>query len=444
MSGIVVIGAGQAGASLAAKARMLGYSAPITLIGEEPLAPYQRPPLSKGYLLGELSLERLFLRSPSFWKEHEITLALDRRVTAIDRAASTVTAGGEIVPYEHLVVATGSYARKLPQDIGGGLPGVHTIRTLADVNGLMADFRPGRKLLIIGGGYIGLEAAAVGAKLGLEVTLIEAAPRILQRVAAAETSNFFRDLHSANGVVILEGVGVNRLAGEGRVSAALLSNGITLSIDFVIVGIGVVPSTQLAAQAGLAVDNGIWTDAQGRTSDPRIWAAGECASFPYEGGRVRLESVGHSIEHSELVAGNIIGGTKAYEAKPWFWSDQYDVKLQIAGLNAGYDRVVERTIDQRSKSIWYFRGDRLVAVDAINNPRAYMIGKRIIDSRQTISADAVVDATKDVKSLLAIASLVPKAQALQRQELSLRTEAENGHAATQIEYSPTIAGGAAS
>ncbi|MET3524658.1 NAD(P)/FAD-dependent oxidoreductase [Mesorhizobium abyssinicae] len=400
MSGIVVIGAGQAGASLAAKARMLGYSAPITLIGEEPLAPYQRPPLSKGYLLGELSLERLFLRAPSFWKEHEITLALDRRVTAIDRASCTVTAGGDIVPFDHLVVATGSNARQLPQEMGGTLGGVHTIRTLADVDGLMADFRPGRRLLIIGGGYIGLEAAAVGAKLGLEVTLVEATPRILQRVAAVETSNFFRDLHSANGVSILEGVGVDRLVGENRVAAALLSNGTSLTVDFVIVGVGVVPRTRLAEQAGLAVENGIWTDAQGRTSDPSIWAAGECVSFPWEGGRVRLESVGHAIEHSEVVAENIVGGSKAYDAKPWFWSDQYDVKLQIAGLNTGHDRVVERRNNNSSRSIWYFRGNRLVAVDAINDPRAYMVGKRIIESHQTISANDVVDASKDVTSML--------------------------------------------
>ncbi|TIL85325.1 MAG: FAD-dependent oxidoreductase [Mesorhizobium sp.] len=301
MSGIVIIGAGQAGASLAAQARTLGYSGAITLIGEEPVAPYQRPPLSKGYLLDEIDRDGLSLRAPSFWKDHDIKLTLDRRVTAIDRATSTVRAGGDIFHYEHLVIATGSSARQLPAELGGSLNGVYTIRSVADVDAMATEFRPGRKLLIVGGGYIGLEAAAVGAKLGLKVTLIEIAPRILQRVAAAETSTFFRELHSANGVVIREGVGLDCLVGDDQVSGALLTDGTQLPIDFVIVGIGVMPRTSLAKDAGLVIENGIWTDALGRTSGQNIWAAGECASFPFEGRRIRLESVGHGIAHGELV-----------------------------------------------------------------------------------------------------------------------------------------------
>ncbi|MER8401451.1 FAD-dependent oxidoreductase [Mesorhizobium sp. M1348] len=400
MSGIVIIGAGQAGASLAAEARTLGYSGAITLIGEEPVAPYQRPPLSKGYLLDKIDRDGLSLRAPFFWKDHDINLTLGRRVTAIDRATSTVRAGGEIFHYEHLAIATGSSARQLPEVLGGSLNGVYTIRSVADVDAMAAEFRPERKLLIVGGGYIGLEAAAVGAKLGLKVTLIETAPRILQRVAAAETSSFFRELHSANGVVIRESIGLDRLVGEDRVSGALLSDGSELAVDFVIVGIGVMPRTRLAEDAGLVIENGIWTDALGRTSGQNIWAAGECASFPFEGRQIRLESVGHGIAHGEQVARNILGASQAYGATPWFWSDQYDVKLQIAGLNDGHDRIVERAGDQRSRSIWYFRGDRLLAVDAINDARAYMTGKRILESRQTISPEYVADASIDVKSLL--------------------------------------------
>ncbi|MER9178496.1 FAD-dependent oxidoreductase [Mesorhizobium sp. M0955] len=401
MSGIVVIGAGQAGASLAAKARSLGFSGPITLIGEEPVEPYQRPPLSKGYLLGEVNLERLSLRASSFWKEHDINLVLGQSATAIDRATRSVHAGGKIFHYEHLAIATGSTANRLPVAVGGSLRGVYTIRNVADVDAMAAEFIPGRRLLIVGGGYIGLEAAAVGAKLGLQVILVEIAPRILQRVAACETSDFFRALHSVNGVLIKEGTGLDRLLGEDRVSGALLSDGTEPPVDFVIVGIGVTPRTRLAEEAGLAIDNGIWTDREGRTSDPSIWAAGECASFPYEGHHIRLESVGHAIDHGELVAKNIVGLSQVYEARPWFWSDQYDVKLQIAGLNFHYDRVVERAGDQASRSIWYYRGERLLAVDAINDARAYMIGKRILESRQTISPQYVVDGSIDVKSLLA-------------------------------------------
>ncbi|RWE19887.1 MAG: pyridine nucleotide-disulfide oxidoreductase [Mesorhizobium sp.] len=401
MSGIVVIGAGQAGASLAAKARLLGFPGPITLIGEEPVEPYQRPPLSKGYLLGEIGLERLSLRASSFWKDYDINLVLGQSATAIDRATKSVRAGGRTFQYEHLAIATGSIAKRLPVAMGGSLKGVYTIRNVADVEAMAVEFLPARRLLIVGGGYIGLEAAAVGAKLGLNVTLVEIAPRILQRVAASETSDFFRALHSANGVLIKEGTGLDRLLGEDRVSGALLSDGTELPVDFVIVGIGVTPRTRLAEEAGLAIDDGIRTDSAGRTSDPSIWAAGECASFPYEGRHIRLESVGHAIDHGELVAKNILGASQAYEARPWFWSDQYDVKLQIAGLNVGYDRVVERAGGQGSLSIWYYRGEQLLAVDAINDGRAYMIGKRILESRQTIPPQYVVDGSKDVKSLLA-------------------------------------------
>ncbi|MCB2118748.1 MAG: FAD-dependent oxidoreductase [Rhodobacteraceae bacterium] len=400
MSGIVIVGAGQAGASLAAKLRALGYAGSLTLIGEESAPPYQRPPLSKGYLLGEMELERLYLRAPSFWEEQNVTLRLGAKVTAIDPAARTLSVDGETIGYDKLALTTGSVPRRLPAAIGGALGGVYTVRTLADVDAMAPEFRQGRRLLVIGGGYIGLEAAAVAAKLGLEVTLVEMAPRILQRVASPETSAWFRNVHGDHGVKILEGTGLERLLGEDRVSAARLSDGTELAVDFVIVGVGIAPATELAEAAGLAIDNGIRTDEQGRTSDPSIWAAGDCASFPYRGGRLRLESVGNAIDQAEVVAENMLGAAKPYEAKPWFWSDQYDVKLQIAGLNTGYDRIVTRRGEGDAVSFWYYQGDRLLALDAMNDSRAYMVGKRLIEMGKSPDPAAVENPATDLKALL--------------------------------------------
>ncbi|SPH16721.1 Rhodocoxin reductase [Defluviimonas aquaemixtae] len=400
MSGIVIVGAGQAGASLAAKLRSLGYDASVTLIGEEPAPPYQRPPLSKGYLLGEMELDRLYLRAPSFWDEQMVTLKLGNTVTAIDRTARTVRVGGETIPYDQLALTTGSRPRRLPTAIGGELPGVYTVRTLADVDAMAPEFVAGRKLLIVGGGYIGLEAAAVGAKLGLDVTLIEMAPRILQRVAAPETSDYFRNVHSEHGVKILENIGLDRLTGEDHVSGAVLSNGTELQVDFAIVGVGITPATLLAEEAGLEIDNGIHTDEFGRSSDPNIWAAGDCASFPYKGGRIRLESVGNAIDQAEIVAANMLGAEAPYAAQPWFWSDQYDVKLQIAGLNTGYDRIVTRKADGAAVSFWYYRGGDLLAIDAMNDARAYMIGKRLIEMGKSPDPAVIADPETDLKPLL--------------------------------------------
>jgi 3-phenylpropionate/trans-cinnamate dioxygenase ferredoxin reductase subunit len=399
MSGVVVIGAGQAGASLVAKLRSEGYEGPITLIGEEPVPPYQRPPLSKKYLLGEMALERLYLRPESYYAEAGIDLRLGVRVTAIDRAARSVVMGAERLGYEHLVLTTGSRPRHLPAAIGGDMGGVHVVRTLADVDAMAPGFRPGARVLIVGGGYIGLEAAAVAASRGMQVVLVEMAPRILQRVAAKETSDYFRALHGRHGVDIREGVGLERLLGDGQVSGARLSDGTELAVDMVIVGVGIVPDTALAEAAGLAIDNGIAVDAQGRTSDPAIWAAGDCASFPHGEGRLRLESVPNAIDMADCVAGNILGRGVDYVPKPWFWSDQYDVKLQITGLSTGYDRIVTRD-GGAAMSFWYYRGDQLLAVDAMNDPRAYMVGKRLIDAGKSADPAVVADAGADLKVLL--------------------------------------------
>lgn len=397
---VVVIGAGQAGAALVARLRTQGHTGPVTLIGEEPAPPYQRPPLSKAYLLGEMEAERLWLRSAEFYAENDITLRLDRRVTAIDTAAKTVSLGSETIGYDELALTTGSIPRRLPAAIGGDLAGVYTVRTLADVDAMREEFTPGARVVIVGGGYIGLEAAAVAAKLGLKATVLEMAPRILQRVASPETSDYFRALHAGHGVEILESTGLDRILGEDRVTGVRLKDGRELAADFVIVGVGIAPATALAEAAGIALDNGIACDEFGRTSEPHVWAAGDCASFPWKGGRLRLESVGNAIDMAEAVANNMLGAEAPYVAAPWFWSDQYDCKLQIAGLNTGYDRIVTRGPEGEGVSFWYYGGDRLLAVDAMNDPRAYMVGKRLIEMGKSPDPAAVVDLGTNLKALL--------------------------------------------
>lgn len=399
MNHIIVIGAGQAGSSLTAKLRAEGHAGRITLIGAEDVVPYQRPPLSKKYLLGEMALERLYLRPPEFYAEQQIALRLGQPVTAINPAARSVTLGGEALSYDALALTTGSVPRRLPAAIGGDLDGVFTVRTLADVDAMAPCFTPGKRVLIVGGGYIGLEAAAVAAQKGLDVTLVEMAPRILQRVAAEETSDYFRALHRSHGVDLREGIGLDRLTGAGHVSGAMLSDGSEVPADFVIVGVGIAPDTALAEAAGLAIDNGIAVDEMGRTSDPHIWAAGDCASFPFATNRIRLESVGNAIDQAEAVARNILGAGTPYVPRPWFWSDQYDVKLQIAGLNTGHDRLVVRGGGD-ARSHWYFRGDALIAIDAMNDARAYMVGKRLIEMGKTVDPVAVADPATDLKALL--------------------------------------------
>lgn len=396
---VVIVGAGQAGAALAAKLRALGHQGEIVMLGDEPAPPYQRPPLSKAYLLGEMEEDRLWLRAPEFWAENGVELRLGQAVTAIDPTARTVTVGGEPLEYDHLALTTGSTPRRLPASVGGSLEGVYTVRTLADVDAMRGEFRPGRKVIIVGGGYIGLEAAAVASKLGLDVTVLEMAPRILQRVAAPETSDYVRALHQAHGVKVLESTGLNRLVGDERVAGALLTDGRQLPADFVIVGVGITPNTHLAEMAGLAIDNGIATDELGRTSDPSIWSAGDCASFPWQAGRIRLESVGNAIDQAEAVAANILGAGVPYQAKPWFWSDQYDLKLQIAGLNIGYDHIVTRKGEGDVASFWYYRGADLLAVDAMNDSRAYMVGKRLIEMGKSPAPEVIVS-TPDLKALL--------------------------------------------
>ncbi len=403
---VVVIGAGQAGLSVCAKLRALGHTGKLALIGAEASAPYQRPPLSKAYALGEMDAERLLLRPDEFYKKNDILLRTSCTVASVNAADKTIIlSDGERLDYDSLILATGSEPRRLPASLGGDLDGVFCIRSLADADRFAQSLASARKALIVGGGYIGLEAAAVATKKGLEVTLVEAGERILGRVASSKTADYFRDLHGRHGVRILENTGIRRLTGnQGRVTGAELEDGSHLEADFVVVGIGVTPRTALAETAGLRIENGIAVDETGRSSDPDIYSVGDCASFPYRGSRIRLESVGNAIAQAEAAAAVILGGTDPYIAKPWFWSDQYDVKLQIAGLHTGHDQVVERRQNDSVCSFWYFRGPELLAIDALNDPRAYMMAKRWIESGQSPAPSDVGNPEVELKTIAATAN----------------------------------------
>lgn len=401
--GLIIVGAGQAAFALAAKLRALKDERPITILGEEPVLPYQRPPLSKKYLMGEMEFDRLLYRPVEWYEENQVSIRLGTHVEAIDRAARTLRlASGETLAYDTLALVTGATPRRLPASVGGDLAGVHTMRSKADADRLAMEMKPGRRLLIIGGGYIGLEAAAVARQLGLDVTVIEMAERILQRVASRHTADAMRAVHQSHGVVIREATGLSRLIGsEGHVTGAELSDGSTIPVDMVIAGIGVTANDQLAAAAGLETAGGIVVDEYARTSDPDIYAAGDCTVLPWKGARIRLESVQNAVDQAEAAALAMAGAGAPYEAKPWFWSDQYDVKLQIAGFNMGYDETVLRPgLKEGALSVWYYRDGRFIAVDAINDARAYVSGKKMLDIGISPDRSLVADPESDLKALL--------------------------------------------
>jgi 3-phenylpropionate/trans-cinnamate dioxygenase ferredoxin reductase subunit len=399
----VAIGAGQAAVAFAAKLHATDPAWSITIVGEEPVLPYQRPPLSKKYMTGEMTLDRLLLRPRDWYDEQGIACRTGLRVEDIDpKNARMRISDGSTVAYDAALISTGAIPRRLPAAIGGDLAGVFTLRSLADADHLAEEFKPDRSLLVVGGGYIGLEAAAVAALAGMKVRVVEMAPRILQRVAAPETAERVRSEHLAHRVEILEGVSLIRLTGkDGRVAGADFANGDSIECDCVLVGIGIVPATGLAEAAGLTVDNGIAVDARCQTSASGIFAAGDCACFPFQGRHIRLESVQNAIDQAEAAALAVAGRDVEYRPVPWFWSDQYDMKLQIAGLNFGYDRTVIRA-GQRdgASSVWYFANGAFRAVDAINDSRAYMVGKRLLETGRSIAPDQAADAALDLKSLI--------------------------------------------
>lgn len=396
----LIVGGGQAAVSAAAKLRELDGETVVTLVSAESVLPYQRPPLSKAYLSGEMPLDRLLLRPAEWYDEHGIDVKLGTEAVSIDREQKTVLLnGGASLPFDKLLLATGSTPRVLADAVGGNLEGVFMLRESVDSDAIRPHLKEGNRLVVIGGGYVGLEAAAIARKQGLHVTIVEIAERILQRVAAQETSNYFRDLHLKYGVDIRESCGFSHFeAVDNKSSAVNLADGETLPADLALVGIGVVPNEGLAQRAGLDVGNGIVVDAFCRTSDPDIFAAGDCASFPLKNRMVRFESVPHAIHQAEMAAVNMLGGSEEYVAKPWFWSDQYDVKLQIAGLNTGYtDTVVRPGKREGAQSVWYYRDDELLAVDAMNDAPSFMMARRIIEAGKSVPKNVAADPATNLK-----------------------------------------------
>ena len=400
--GTVIVGAGQAGDATAFRLRALGYQGPITIVGDEPVAAYQRPPLSKKQLMSDAPPP--FLKAAEAYEKEGIVLKTGMRVCAIDRAAQSVQlADGTLLPYDSLVLATGTRPRLLPQEAGGKLDGVHVLRTLADAQRLATSLKSAKCLLILGGGYIGLEVAATARLSGLEVTLVEKNPRILRRVAGEQIASYFRELHCSRGVTLLEGRGLETLIeANGHVAGARLDDGSVIEADLVLAGIGSLPNVELAEQAGLQVSDGIVVDAFGRSSDSAIYAIGDCASFPWQDGRLRLESVQNAEGMARTVAGAIAGQAVEYMPVPWFWSDQYDVKLQIAGISQGYDSVVTRPgAREGSMSVWYFRGDEFLAVDAVNDAAAFLAGRKMLENKIRPMREAIADTKLALKDIAA-------------------------------------------
>ena len=396
---VIIIGAGQAGLQSIVSLRQSGYPKAITLIGDEAYLPYQRPPLSKAYLSGKMERERLFLKPESFFTDNNVTVKLATPVASIDAGAKSVTLeSGESLAYEDLILATGSRPRRL--DLAGReLANIFDLRGMADIDAMQPHFIAGEKLVVIGGGYIGLEAAAVAADMGLHVHVLEAAPRLLARVAEPEISAFYDRIHKARGVTIITQSRIEGFVGERDcVSGIQMADGSVIDADIVITGIGIVPNIELAQAAGLTLDNGIVVNDVGQTSDAHIYAAGDCTQHPNDvlGRKLRLESVPNAIEQGKAVASAICGAPKPYHQVPWFWSDQYDVKLQIAGVPTQIDQKVLRGDDTSNSFAWfYFTGDKLTGVTAVNRPAEFMAGRMLIEKSAKGEASIDMDALAD-------------------------------------------------
>jgi len=382
------------------------------MVGDESYIPYRRPPLSKAFLADKGGLESLYLKPQAAYDNHAIECRTGARVERVMRDTKQVQlSGGELLSYEMLVLATGGRARALPV-AGSELPNVHYVRTIEDIIGLKADFKPGARLVIIGGGYIGLEAAAVAIDFGLEVTVVEAMERVLARVAVPAISEFYARAHRDRGVNLLTATGVESFHGEQRVEQVRLSDQRILDADLVIVGIGMIPNTELAKDAGLEVDaNGIVVDRAARTSDPNIFSAGDCTYHEniFYGRHMRVESVPNATAQARIVAAGICGENQAYAAVPWFWSDQYDLRLQMVGLADGYDQMIVRgEMEANSFIFFYLKAGVVISADALNRPQEFMIAKKLVTERAQPPVDRLVDEEAPLKLLLAGSNVAHK------------------------------------
>ncbi|HEY3813160.1 MAG TPA: FAD-dependent oxidoreductase [Caulobacteraceae bacterium] len=399
---IVIVGAGHAGGSAAAFLRQFGFAGAVTLIGEEPLAPYQRPPLSKAWLKGEADGESLLLRPQAFYPEHAIDLRLNTRATSIDRAAKTVTLeGGGTVAYDILILATGSSARKLPIP-GANDSAVLELRTAAEADRLKAALTPGQRLIVVGAGYIGLEVAASARALNCEAVVVERERRVLPRVASEPLSAFFERYHRERGVEILTGAAATSIDPTGK--AVALADGRVIEGDAVLVGVGAMACDGLGSAGGLACKGGIVVDEDARTSDASIFAIGDCTHrpLPLYGAAMRLESVPNALEQAKQAASAICGKPRPAPETPWFWSDQYDLKLQIAGVSLDPDKIVVRgNIEANHFAIFHLRGARVLAVEAVNAPAEFMAGKILIAKAREVDAEKLADVDVAMKTFLA-------------------------------------------
>jgi len=403
---ILIVGAGHAGAACAIALRQRGFAGTLALVGEEAELPYERPPLSKDYLAGDKPFERLLIRPAAFWNERQVQMLTGRRVTAVDPAARVVaTADGERIGYRELVWAAGGHPRRLACE-GGDLPGVHAVRSRADVDRLVAELPGVARVAVIGGGYIGLEAAAVLRKLGREVVLLEAQDRVLARVAGAELSRFFASEHRGRGVDLRTGVAVAAIVGrDGRAAGVRLADGTAVAADLVIVGIGIVPAVEPLLAAGAAGGNGVAVDLHCATSLPHIHAIGDCALHANafaDAMPIRIESVGNANDQAATVAKALTGAPEPYAAVPWFWSNQYDLKLQTVGLSAGHDaEVVRGDPAARSFSVAYLKAGRVVALDCVNAVKDYVGGRALVAGRARVAPVRLADAAVPLKDMVA-------------------------------------------
>jgi len=407
-STIAIIGAGQAGGEVSTLLRQNRFEGRIVLFGDEPHLPYQRPPLSKAYLAGEIGADALIYKAAVAYERANVELRLGVRVDQIDRKAKRLLLdGGEQVAYERLVIATGGRARALAVP-GADLRNIYYLRNIADVEALRPQLETGRRLVIIGGGYVGLEVAAVAIKRGLAVIVLEGMPRVLARVTAPEMSAFYERVHRDAGVDIRTGVTVTGFEpgpDGASVGAVQCDDGHAIGADLVLIGIGLTPNTELAERAGLDVDGGVVVDDVGRTSDSDIYAIGDCSTHANHGflqRKIRLESVPNALEQARAVAAAITGKSSPPAAAPWFWSDQYALKLQMVGLSDGYEKIAIRgTLENSSFTVFYLKDGKVIAADAVNRPGDFMAAKRLVGERMSAAADHLADEKVSLKTLIA-------------------------------------------
>ena len=403
MKSVVIVGASHAAAEAVSTLKKKGYEGSVTLIGDEPYLPYQRPPLSKKYLNGDVTLEQLYIKGPATYDDFGVVQKLGRRAERIDREAQCVELDdGDKVAYDHLILATGTRARELPVD-GANDSRIKYLRTKTDVDSIRDSVDAGSRMLIIGAGYIGLEVAASAIKLGCSVTVLEAMERVLQRVTGPEISDFYQAVHREAGVDVRLNTTVSKFTAHTDHMIAHLGSGEELEFDIAVVGIGVIPNTELAEQAGLACDNGIVVNEFCQTADPKIYAVGDCSNHPnfiYDR-RLRLESVPNAMGQAKTAAGHICGDAVAYDEVPWLWSDQYEVKLQTTGLSQGYDQVVVRgDMEARKFAVFYLAEGRLLAVDAINSPAEFMVSKKLVAAKATPDPASLANLDIAMKTLV--------------------------------------------